>query len=93
MKLTFSRLLILLNGLVPLALLIWDVYHKRVGANPVDFMTRTTGMLTLIFLMISIAVTPIRKITGINQIVKFRRLLGLLRLLLWHASLADLRLV
>ena len=58
-------------------LLLWDVYRKRVGANPVEFMTRTTGMLTLIFLMISLAVTPVRKITGSNWVVKFRRMLGL----------------
>jgi len=62
---------------VPLMLLLWDVYRKRVGANPVEFMTRTTGMLTLIFLMISLAVTPVRKITGSNWVVKFRRMLGL----------------
>lgn len=40
-------------------------------------MTRTTGMLTLIFLMISLAVTPVRKVTGANWVVKFRRMLGL----------------
>ncbi len=73
----FSKLLIWLNALVPLALLLWDVYHKRVGANPVEFVTRTTGMLTLTFLLISLAVTPVRKITGSNWIVKFRRTLGL----------------
>lgn len=73
----FSKLLIWLNGLVPLALLLWDVYRKRVGANPVEFATRTTGMLTLIFLLIALAVTPLRKITGSNWIVKFRRMLGL----------------
>ena len=73
----FTKVLIFLNALVPLALLLWDVYRKRVGANPVEFMTRTTGMLTLIFLLISLAVTPVRKITGSNWVVKFRRMLGL----------------
>jgi sulfoxide reductase heme-binding subunit YedZ len=73
----FTKVLIFLNALVPLMLLLWDVYRKRVGANPVEFMTRTTGMLTLIFLMISLAVTPVRKITGSNWVVKFRRMLGL----------------
>lgn len=73
----FSKLVIFLNALVPLALLLWDVYRKRVGANPVEFMTRTTGMLTLIFLMISLAITPARKIAGSNWVVKFRRMLGL----------------
>lgn len=73
----FTKVLIFLNALVPLALLLWDVYRKRVGANPVEFITRTTGMLTLIFLLISLAVTPVRKITGSNWVVKFRRMLGL----------------
>ncbi len=50
---------------------------KRVGANPLEFVTRTTGMLTLVFLTITLAVTPLRKITGLNWLVKFRRMLGL----------------
>jgi sulfoxide reductase heme-binding subunit YedZ len=77
MSFTFSKLVVFLNALVPLALLLWDVYRKRVGANPVEFMTRTTGMLTLIFLMVTLALTPARKISGANWLVKFRRLLGL----------------
>jgi sulfoxide reductase heme-binding subunit YedZ len=73
----FSKLLLFINGLVPLALLLWDVYRKQVGANPLEFVTRTTGMLTLVFLMITLALTPVRKITGLNWIVKFRRMVGL----------------
>jgi methionine sulfoxide reductase heme-binding subunit len=73
----FSKFLLFVNALVPLGLLLWDVYHKRVGANPLEFATRTTGMLTLVFLMITLAVTPLRKITGLNWLVKFRRMLGL----------------
>lgn len=77
MSTKFSKVVIFLNALVPLALLLWDVYRKRVGVNPVEFMTRTTGMLTLIFLMITLALTPARKVTGANWLVKFRRMLGL----------------
>jgi methionine sulfoxide reductase heme-binding subunit len=77
MSTKFSKVVIFLNALVPLALLLWDLYRKRVGANPVEFMTRTTGMLTLIFLMITLALTPARKVTGANWLVKFRRMLGL----------------
>ena len=73
----FSKTLLFLNALVPLSLLFWDLYHKQVGANPLEFVTRTTGMLTLLFLVITIAVTPVRKITGLNWLVKFRRMLGL----------------
>lgn len=73
----FSKIVVFVNGLVPLALLLWDVYYQRVGANPLEFVTRTTGMLTLIFLLLSLAVTPARKVSGANWLVKFRRMLGL----------------
>jgi methionine sulfoxide reductase heme-binding subunit len=73
----FTKFVLFVNSLVPLTLLLWDVYRKQVGANPLEFVTRTTGMLTLIFLLLSLAVTPLRKITGANWLVKFRRLIGL----------------
>src|SRR6266576_1011583 len=73
----FAKLVLLVNGLVPLVLLWWDVYRKQVGANPLEFVTRTTGMLTLVFLLISLAVTPARRITGLNWLTRFRRMLGL----------------
>ncbi len=73
----FSKFVIFTNALVPLALLLWDAYHQRLGANPPEFMTRTTGMLTLIFLTVTLALTPVRKITGLNWLTKFRRMLGL----------------
>jgi len=74
---TFPKLVILINSLIPLALLLWDVYRKQVGPNPLDFATKTTGMLTLIFLSLTVAVTPLRKIFGINSLVKYRRMIGL----------------
>lgn len=73
----FSKLVLFVNSLVPLSLMLWDVYHKQVGANPLEFVTRTTGMLTLVFLLLCLAVTPLRKTTGANWLVKFRRMLGL----------------
>jgi sulfoxide reductase heme-binding subunit YedZ len=73
----FSKFVLFTNALVPLGMLLWDVYHKRVGANPLEFVTRTTGMLTLVFLTITLAVTPVRQITGLNWLIKFRRMLGL----------------
>lgn len=73
----FSKFLLFTNALVPLGMLLWDVYYKRVGANPLEFVTRTTGMLTLVFLTITLTVTPLRKTTGLNWLVKFRRMLGL----------------
>ena len=74
---TFPKLVVFINSLIPLALLLSDIYRKRVGPNPLEFATRTTGMLTLIFLCLTLAVTPLRKIFGINSLVKYRRMLGL----------------
>ena len=74
---TFPKFVIFVNSLVPLVLLLWDLYNKRVGPNPLEFATRTTGMLTLIFLCLTVAITPLRKIFGVNSVVKFRRMLGL----------------
>src|ERR1041384_1152860 len=73
----FTKLVLFINALVPLTLLLWDVWRKQVGANPLEFATRTTGMLTLVFLLISLAVTPLRRILGWNWLIKFRRMLGL----------------
>jgi sulfoxide reductase heme-binding subunit YedZ len=73
----FSKLLLFVNALVPLALMLWDVYRDRVGANPLEFVTRTTGMLTLVFLMLALAVSPVRHVFKLNWLGKFRRMLGL----------------
>jgi sulfoxide reductase heme-binding subunit YedZ len=73
----FAKSVLLVNGLVPLALLAWDAWRDRLGANPVEFFIRTTGTLTLIFLTLSLAVTPVRKLTGWNFLSHFRRMLGL----------------
>ena len=73
----FVKFVVFVNALVPLVLLLSDLYRKRVGPNPLDFATKTTGMLTLIFLSLTVAITPLRKIFGINSLVKVRRMLGL----------------
>jgi sulfoxide reductase heme-binding subunit YedZ len=73
----FVKIIIFVNGLVPLVLLFGDLYQKRVGPNPLQFATTTTGMMTLIFLSLTIAITPLRQIFGINALVKLRRMLGL----------------
>lgn len=73
----FPKLVVFVNALVPLVLLLSDLYHKRVGPNPLEFTTKTTGMLTLVFLCLTVAVTPLRKILGINSLVRVRRMLGL----------------
>jgi sulfoxide reductase heme-binding subunit YedZ len=73
----FAKVLIFINSLIPLILLLWDTYRKQVGANPLEFVTRTTGMLTMVFLFLTLALTPLRRVTGANWLVEFRRMLGL----------------
>lgn len=74
----FPKRLVLVNGLVPLAMLGMDAARHKLGANPYEFATRATGVLTLLFLLLSLAVTPSRKVLGQPWMAHFRRLLGLL---------------
>jgi len=73
----FYKLALFVNALVPLALLGWDWRRGQLGANPLDFVTRTTGTLTLVFLVLTLAVTPLRKWTGAQWLVRLRRMVGL----------------
>jgi sulfoxide reductase heme-binding subunit YedZ len=73
----FSKVVLFINALVPLTLMLWDWAHHRLGVNPTEFITHTTGVLTLVFLLLTLAVTPVRMITGQNWLIKFRRMLGL----------------
>ncbi len=73
----FNKIIIFINCLIPLGLLSWDAYFGNLGANPIEYFLRTTGILTLIFLLITLLITPLRKIFGWNQLAKFRRMLGL----------------
>jgi sulfoxide reductase heme-binding subunit YedZ len=63
--------------LVPLGQLAYRAYNADLGANPIDTITRFTGSWALIFLLSSLAVTPLRRITGWNELIKLRRMLGL----------------
>jgi len=73
----FNKSVIFINSLIPLALLGWDALFGKIGANPIEFFLRTTGVLTLVFLLITLSITPLRKYYGWNQLIKFRRMLGL----------------
>lgn len=76
--LRFAKAVVFINGLVPGALLLWDVTHHRAGANPINYAILTTGLLTLTFLTLTMLVTPLRKITRLSWLFHFRRLFGLL---------------
>ena len=73
----FAKVLVSVNALVPLAFLVYDWLRGQLGANPIEFFLRATGVLTLTFLLITLAVTPVRKIFGRNDLIKYRRMLGL----------------
>ena len=64
-------------SLVPLARIVWLGTHDGLGANPVEFITRSTGTWALVFLCITLAMTPLRLLTGSTIWVKMRRMFGL----------------
>lgn len=65
-----------LSCLGPVCVLTWKGFHDGLGANPIDVITRTTGRWTLTFLLITLTVTPARKLTGMSWLIRFRRMLG-----------------
>lgn len=75
--LRFAKRLVLLNSAVPAVVLGWDAWHHQLGANPVNFAILTTGMLALVFLLLTLLVTPLRVLSGWNWIIFSRRTLGL----------------
>ena len=62
---------------IPLVQLAYQAYTGDLGANPIETITRFTGSWALIFLLTSLAITPLRRITGRNDLIKLRRMLGL----------------
>ncbi|MHB0947646.1 MAG: protein-methionine-sulfoxide reductase heme-binding subunit MsrQ [Gemmatimonadaceae bacterium] len=69
--------LVFLSALVPLALLAWRAAADALGADPIRTLEIQTGLWTLRFLAIALAVTPVRRLTGLNWLAKYRRMLGL----------------
>jgi sulfoxide reductase heme-binding subunit YedZ len=93
-------------ALTPFLYLLWRAATGRLSANPIEDITLTTGLWTLRFVLITLAVTPIRRLTGWHAVIRLRRMLGLfaffygtLHLLTyvvldqffaWHYILADI---
>lgn len=69
--------LVFLACLGPLARLGWKAYNHALGANPIEVITHSTGDWTLIFLLVTLAITPLRKLTGQLWLIRFRRMFGL----------------
>jgi len=69
--------LVFVASLAPAALLVWDAYAGNLSANPLSDITNETGVWALRFLCITLAITPFRRLTGWNFVIKFRRMAGL----------------
>ena len=63
--------------LLPLVALVWRGLIGGLGANPIEFITHKTGDWTLIFLVLTLAITPARKVLRLPEVIRFRRMLGL----------------
>jgi sulfoxide reductase heme-binding subunit YedZ len=72
-----SKVVLFLAGLVPVALLVRGMVIGNLGVNPAETIQLETGRWALKFLLLSLAVTPVRRLTGWNPIIQFRRMLGL----------------
>jgi methionine sulfoxide reductase heme-binding subunit len=79
----FSRLIkwikipFFLLCLTPLANLVWKGFHRELTANPLEYIRNSTGFWTLVFLCVTLAVTPLRRLLHRNELVRFRRMMGL----------------
>ena len=80
-----SKGLVLLLGLMPFCLLVWDSVTGGLSVNPVEDITHRTGDWALRFILVALAVTPFRWISGWNPIIRYRRMVGLLAF--FYASL------
>jgi sulfoxide reductase heme-binding subunit YedZ len=64
-------------ALIPAAALVYGFYTNDLTANPGDYITDQTGTWAITFVVISLCVTPLRRLTGWNQVIRLRRMLGL----------------
>jgi methionine sulfoxide reductase heme-binding subunit len=73
----WTKVVVFLVCLVPLGALIHRALHGGLGANPVEFVQHATGDWTLRFLIFTLAITPLRKLLHLPELIRFRRMLGL----------------
>ena len=63
--------------LLPLALMVWDGFNAGLGTNPIEEITHRTGDWTLRLLLLTLTVTPLRRLANMPQLLRLRRMLGL----------------
>jgi sulfoxide reductase heme-binding subunit YedZ len=73
----YFKPIVFLACLIPLGRLAWLGFHAGLGANPIEFITHSTGDWTLTFLLVTLSITPLRKLTRQYWLISFRRMLGL----------------
>ncbi len=73
----WAKALLFLLCLVPMVLLAVRGLRQDLGANPIEFITHATGTWTLRFLLITLTVTPLRRLAGVPLLIRYRRMLGL----------------
>ncbi len=76
-RLRISKIVIFLAALVPLERLAWKAFHYGLGANPVEVITHSTGDWTLILILTTLSITPLRKLTKQYWLIGVRRMIGL----------------
>jgi sulfoxide reductase heme-binding subunit YedZ len=69
--------MVFLACLLPVGRLAWKAYTSALGANPIQVITWATGTWTLVFLMLTLSITPLRKLTRRYWLIQYRRMLGL----------------
>jgi len=74
---TYVKRLIFILSLWPLLSISINIFQDTLGANPIEFIERHFGKWTLIFLCLTLSMTPLRRITNISQWILYRRMLGL----------------
>jgi len=77
MKLRLTKIAIFLAALIPLERLAWKALHDGLGANPIELITHSTGDWTLRLVLVTLAVTPLRRLTGQYWLIGIRRMVGL----------------
>jgi methionine sulfoxide reductase heme-binding subunit len=77
MALRLTKIAIFLAALIPLERLLWRAFHDGLGANPIELITHSTGDWTLILILTTLSITPLRQITRQYWLIGVRRMIGL----------------
>jgi len=76
-KQRWTKVLVFVASLGPIFWLCWRAWHQNLTPNPIEYITRYTGDWTIRFIVFTLAVTPLRKVLGLPDLIRFRRMIGL----------------